>query len=266
MGSSFRLKVKTRKMNAFVAVLLLAVAVSANDRIIGGQDATSTSQAPFQVSLQQSGSHFCGASLISTTHVMSAGHCKISGAIARTTVAMEGLQYTTLAQKFSVASWEVHPDFIQSAIINYDYSVITLTSAVTLKSGVVGTIALPAEDKNSPEWEPSLDGVKLVDATQSSQPTFKSLMSHLCLMLIAVLSGELSQSPHNPNVLVLEELDHATETLAVHSGKKSTASTTLSETPHGVHLAAMLILTQLFTPRTPLSSHGSNLKCNLSSV
>merc|ERR1712183_260803 len=147
MGSSFKLqlKVKTRKMNAFVAVLLLAVAVSANERIIGGQDATSTSQAPFQVSLQQSGSHFCGASLISTTHVMSAGHCKISGAIARTTVAMEGLQYTTLAQKFSVASWEVHPDFIQSAIINYDYSVITLTSAVTLKSGVVETIALPAE-------------------------------------------------------------------------------------------------------------------------
>merc|ERR1712183_1235281 len=147
MGSSFKLqlKVKTRKMNAFVAVLLLAVAVSANDRIIGGGDASSTSQAPFQVSLQSGGSHFCGASLISTTHVMSAGHCKITGAIARTTVAMEGLQYNTLAQKYAVASWEVHPDFVQGIIINYDYSVITLTSAVTLKAGVVETIALPAE-------------------------------------------------------------------------------------------------------------------------
>ncbi len=55
----------------------------------------------------------------------------------RTTVAMEGLQYNNLAQKFSVASWEVHPDFVQGIIINYDYSVITLTSAVTLKPGVV---------------------------------------------------------------------------------------------------------------------------------
>merc|ERR1739838_1145289 len=62
---------------------------------------TSTTQAPFQVSLQTGGSHFCGASLISTTHVMSAGHCKITGALARTTVAMEGLKYNNLQQQFT---------------------------------------------------------------------------------------------------------------------------------------------------------------------
>ena len=43
-----------------------------------------------------------------------------------------------------ISTWVVHPDFTQSAIINYDYSVITLKSAVTLKSGLVETIALPA--------------------------------------------------------------------------------------------------------------------------
>ena len=48
------------------------------DRIINGADAPSTAIAPYQVSLQQSGSHFCGGTVISTTHVMSAGHCKIN--------------------------------------------------------------------------------------------------------------------------------------------------------------------------------------------
>ena len=52
-------------------------AASAEERIIGGSDASTP--VPFQVSLQSGGSHFCGASLLSTTHVMSAGHCRISG-------------------------------------------------------------------------------------------------------------------------------------------------------------------------------------------
>merc|ERR1712002_769760 len=118
-----------------------AVAALADERIIGGSDATSP--VPFQVSLQSGGSHFCGASLLSTTHVMSAGHCRISG-WQFATVALEGLQSNDLAQQMKISTWVVHPDFTQSTIINYDYSVITLRSAVTLKSGLVETIALPA--------------------------------------------------------------------------------------------------------------------------
>merc|ERR1712002_821251 len=118
-----------------------AVAALADERIIGGSDATSP--VPFQVSLQSGGSHFCGASLLSTTHVMSAGHCRISG-WQFATVALEGLQSNNLAQQMKISTWVVHPDFTQSTIINYDYSVITLKSAVTLKSGLVETIALPA--------------------------------------------------------------------------------------------------------------------------
>merc|ERR1711922_112021 len=120
--------------------LLLAVAALADERIIGGSDASSP--VPFQVSLQSGGSHFCGASLLSTTHVMSAGHCRISG-WQFATVALEGLQSNNLAQQMKISTWVVHPDFTQSAIINYDYSVITLKSAVTLKSGLVETIAVP---------------------------------------------------------------------------------------------------------------------------
>merc|ERR1712002_98702 len=132
-----------RIMYTFVALMLLAVA-NAEDKIIGGTAASSTSQSPWQVSLQQSGSHFCGASVISTTHIMSAGHCKITGAIARTTVALGGLDYRSLSQNFKVTSWVQHPQFTTTGIINYDYSVIKIDGEVQLQAGVVETITLPA--------------------------------------------------------------------------------------------------------------------------
>merc|ERR1712168_1036410 len=60
----------------YVALFALLSLASASDRIINGVDVTSTSVAPWQVSLQHSGSHFCGGSLIAAGFVMSACHCK----------------------------------------------------------------------------------------------------------------------------------------------------------------------------------------------
>merc|ERR550519_1810963 len=96
----------TNKMYTFVALLLLAAA-NAEDKIIGGSAVTSTADAPWQVSLQQSGCHFCGGTVISPTHVMSAGHCKINGFLSRYTVALGGIDYTNLDQQLSMSSWVV---------------------------------------------------------------------------------------------------------------------------------------------------------------
>ena len=117
-------------------IIFVAVA-RADERIINGADATSTAVAPWQVSLQQSGSHFCGGTVISATHVMSAGHCKINGFLSRYTVALGGTDYRYLDQQLSMSSWVVHPQFTQTNGINYDYSVITVSSAITLSPGVV---------------------------------------------------------------------------------------------------------------------------------
>ncbi|XP_078490083.1 trypsin alpha-like [Ciona intestinalis] len=57
------------------ALVLLAHAAQSADRIVNGADVTSTSFAPWQVSLQRSGSHFCGGSIISATRIMCAAHC-----------------------------------------------------------------------------------------------------------------------------------------------------------------------------------------------
>ena len=130
-------------MYTFVAVLLLAVA-NAEERIINGADATSTKIAPWQVSLQQSGSHFCGGTVISATHVMSAGHCKTSNIVSRFTVNVGGVDYRNLDQQLSMSNWVVHPQFTQRGGINYDYSVITVSSAITLSPGFVEAATLPA--------------------------------------------------------------------------------------------------------------------------
>merc|ERR1712002_700927 len=122
-------------MNSFVFFTLAFVASASarslqhDDRIIGGDLATSTAQSPWQVSLQMTGAHICGGSLISPTHVMSAGHCKLKVGYEQTMVALEGLNWATLNQHIKIKEWIQHPEFTKRGIINYDYSVITLATA-----------------------------------------------------------------------------------------------------------------------------------------
>lgn len=54
----------------------LALSVSAADvKVIGGEIVTPHSE-PYILSMQRSGSHYCGASLISATHGICAAHCR----------------------------------------------------------------------------------------------------------------------------------------------------------------------------------------------
>ncbi|XP_078033083.1 trypsin-1 [Augochlora pura] len=75
-------------MEKIVAILGLVALVAGNPldqsidaldlrmdgRIVGGE-ATVIEQAPYQVSLQLSGRHFCGGSIIAKNYVVTAGHC-----------------------------------------------------------------------------------------------------------------------------------------------------------------------------------------------
>jgi len=45
-------------------------------RIVGGEEATSNTQFPYQVSFQYYNSHFCGGSIIGSEWVLTAAHCK----------------------------------------------------------------------------------------------------------------------------------------------------------------------------------------------
>merc|ERR1739838_1205466 len=124
-------------------------------RIVNGEDVTSTSVAPWQVSLQRFGSHFCGGSLISSTIVMSACHCDNSGVtvVAGTT----DYRYPKVSVK---GTFTCHPS----------YAPATTTTTITLfllllhqSAKTVTSATSKSPTKNTPQEPPlkSLDGVLL---------------------------------------------------------------------------------------------------------
>merc|ERR1712212_497185 len=127
MGALYRSSISRdiQQKNMLLITLCALVSLAAADnRIVNGEDVTSFSTAPWQVSLQKQGSHFCGGSLIAAGYVMSACHCKQNVA----TVVMGTVD--TTKPKFSVlGQFTCHPDW-NSNMMDYDYSIITLASEV----------------------------------------------------------------------------------------------------------------------------------------
>merc|ERR1739838_570442 len=100
-------------------------------RIVNGEDVTSTSVAPWQVSLQRFGSHFCGGSLISSTIVVSACHCDNSGVtvVAGTT----DYRYPKVSVK---GTFTCHPSYSPRNNNDYDYAILTLASPISEDSDI----------------------------------------------------------------------------------------------------------------------------------
>jgi len=125
----------------YVALFALLSLASASDRIINGVDVTDTSVAPWQVSLQHSGSHFCGGSLIAAGYVMSACHCKqTTGA----TVVMGTIYADTPGQSIH-GMFQCHPSY-SSSNNDYDYSILTLQSDADLTDSNVAVVAIAQKE------------------------------------------------------------------------------------------------------------------------
>merc|ERR1712135_279086 len=127
------------RMLYFCLFALVAAATAApSSRIVNGETVTSTAVAPWQVSLQRSGSHFCGGSIISAGFAMSACHCKQTlGA----DVAMGTVDYTK--PKYTIrGTFTCHPQYSTFPATDYDYSIVTLASNVDLNDADVSAIAI----------------------------------------------------------------------------------------------------------------------------
>jgi trypsin len=78
-------------VNAFLALAIPAVALAApqfateSAGIVGGVAAVA-GDFPFIVSLQKSGSHFCGGSLLNANTVLTAAHCTVGQTASSLTV------------------------------------------------------------------------------------------------------------------------------------------------------------------------------------
>nr|AGM38918.1 fibrinolytic protein III [Urechis unicinctus] len=111
-------------------------------RIIGGSNAAITTY-PYQVSLYflSSGSHTCGASIISTTKLTCAAHCTQSAASAYG-IRAGSASRTSGGQTRSVASRINHSSYCSSCSgIPFDVSTIRLSSALSF-STLVNSITM----------------------------------------------------------------------------------------------------------------------------
>ncbi|KAL6476829.1 hypothetical protein MHYP_G00153280 [Metynnis hypsauchen] len=105
-----------------------------NTKIVGGETAN-TSAWPWQVSIQYSGGHFCGGSLISNNWILSAAHCFQDSSTnypAALTIflGMASLQGTNLNSQIRFVSQIInHPSYTSSSHDN-DIALLQLTSSV----------------------------------------------------------------------------------------------------------------------------------------
>ena len=108
--------------------------------IVGGE-AAAAGDFPYIVSLQ-SGSHFCGGSLLNANTVLTAAHCSTSTAPSSVSIRAGSLDSTAGGVTANVAEIIIHPGYVASTFEN-DIAIWKLASPVA-EGGAVGFASLPA--------------------------------------------------------------------------------------------------------------------------
>uniref|UniRef100_U5EZJ4 trypsin n=1 Tax=Corethrella appendiculata TaxID=1370023 RepID=U5EZJ4_9DIPT len=118
-------------------------------KIVGGFP-INISDAPYQISLQNRGSHICGGTIISSTHVLTAGHCTDGSSVSNLRVRVGSSRHASGGQIVSLKRITQHPQFDYSTI-DYDFSLLELAQPLQFDNNRQ-PLGLPEQD------EPVADG------------------------------------------------------------------------------------------------------------
>lgn len=103
-------------------------------RIVGGMS-TTIGSFPWQVSLQRSGSHFCGGSIYNTKIIVTAAHCLQSISVYALKVRVGSSFWHSGGVLINVASFKNHEGYNSLTMVN-DIAVIKLASSLSLGSNI----------------------------------------------------------------------------------------------------------------------------------
>ncbi|XP_055548995.1 trypsin 3A1-like [Wyeomyia smithii] len=119
---------------SFFAILALATAVSVSTRKIVGGFQVFITDVPYQISLQYSGKHICGGSIIATRWVLTAAHCTKYDAKFYT-VRAGSTDCSTGGVVIAVQAVTSHPLYGQLGY-DYDYSLLQLAGKLVYSRNV----------------------------------------------------------------------------------------------------------------------------------
>ncbi|XP_069691856.1 trypsin delta-like isoform X2 [Periplaneta americana] len=120
----------------------ILIDLARNVRIVNGQPAED-GEYPFQVSLQNYGSHYCGATVLNNEFLLTAAHCIYGGNIDSYTVRAGTNNYNSGGSVHQVVEWVYHQEYQNQAYWYNDVAVVRVDPPLTYSSKVQPT-KLPA--------------------------------------------------------------------------------------------------------------------------
>ncbi|KAF2153260.1 trypsin-domain-containing protein [Myriangium duriaei CBS 260.36] len=118
-----------------VAIAGVVPQVVPSPGIVGGTTA-SAGDFPFIVSLQQSGSHFCGGSLLNADTVLTAAHCAVDQDASAITVRAGSLNYRSGGKLVGVSDIIVNPGFSGLQTLDGDVAIFKLATPIATSSTI----------------------------------------------------------------------------------------------------------------------------------